>query len=240
VEFRECQRRIRSRCHQDGHLWFGTETGAARLHPDTREFLNFSSGTNGLAAGRVCDIEQTPDGTLWLRTCEGLSRYNGIGFEEIPGIPRLPQTTGVQSKGKPLAVDRQGRVWTAADDQGLWRIDGTNVVRLTRQDGLASLTHDALHVGSDGSVWFQESGLFHGITRFDGQHFESLGWHDLGSLSPRNPSMVSAIHQGPDGTLWFGHAGSGVTRHDPALRSITRASRPLDDRPVSPGMRTWP
>lgn len=71
----------------DRALWFGTDTGASRFDPKTGEFQNFSSGTNGLAAGRVIDIEATPDGSIWLRTMLALSRYDGQSFQEFPGVP---------------------------------------------------------------------------------------------------------------------------------------------------------
>src|SRR2546427_7703980 len=163
-----------------GRLWFGTEEGVSRFDPATGRFQNFPSGTNGLTAGRVFDIEATPDGILWLRTREGLSRFDGQSFQEVPGIPRITQEPAF-SKSKALAVDRQGRVWTVTSNQDLWRIDGSNVVRLTQQDGLATGNHDALHVSSDGALWFQEqSAGFSGITRYDGQGFESLSAHDMG------------------------------------------------------------
>jgi signal transduction histidine kinase/DNA-binding response OmpR family regulator/ligand-binding sensor domain-containing protein len=202
-----------------GLIWFGTEEGASRYDPATGRFENFPSGTNGLTAGRVFDIAATPDGILWLRTWDGLSRFDGQSFQSVPGIPRINEP-GVRSswtKAEALAVDRQGRVWTVAENQDLWRIDGTNVVRFSTGDGLPTHTQDALHVAADGALWFQDySGDFRGVTRYDGRQFESLRGADMGL-----DDEVTAIYSTPEGIMWFGNYG-GVTRYDPRDHSFVR------------------
>jgi signal transduction histidine kinase/CheY-like chemotaxis protein/ligand-binding sensor domain-containing protein len=190
---------------RDGSLWFGTELGASRLDPAHQRFQNYGSGTNGLTAGRVFDIESTPDGNLWFRTREGLSRYDGQSFREIPGIPRITLDQSI-TKTKALAVDRSGRVWTVTSNLDLWRVDGTNVVRLSTNDGLATHNQDALHVDPQGNLWFQDNATsFNGITRYDGTRFESFSI----------PELVTAIHVTEAGKVWLGHgARGGVSRVD--------------------------
>ena len=205
---------------KSGRLWFGTEAGASRLNPATGRFQNFPSGTNGLTAGRVFDLEAAPDGMLWLRTREGLSRFDGQSFHAVPGIPRIGHNLIDESPGwtktKALAVDHQGRVWTVTEGDDLWRVEGTNVVRLSPADGLATHNQDALHVAPDGAVWFQEWSFF-GVTRYDGQRFESLRVQDMGGSSG-----VTAIQSTPAGTLWFGYAAGGATRYDPHAGTFVR------------------
>ena len=138
-----------------GLLWFGTEEGASRYDPATGRFQNFPSGTNGLTEGRVCDIAATPNGMVWLRTCGGLSSFDGQSFHAVPGIPAIPQSSG-WSKSEALCVDHQGRVWTVTQYNDLWRVDGTNVVRFSTRDGLATQNQDALCVAPDGALWFQD------------------------------------------------------------------------------------
>jgi signal transduction histidine kinase/DNA-binding response OmpR family regulator/ligand-binding sensor domain-containing protein/protocatechuate 3,4-dioxygenase beta subunit len=202
---------------KSGLLWFGTEEGASRFDPATGRFQNFPSGTNGLTSGRVCDITATPDGIVWLRTCGGLSRFDGQSFHAVPGIPSIPQSP-VWSKCEALAVDRQGRVWTVTSNDSLWRIDGTNVVRFTPGDGLATDNHDALCVAADGTLWFEDYwDDFAGVTRYDGARFETLKAQEMA-----DDSFVTAIAAMPDGILWFGHLYGGVTRYDPHAHSFVR------------------
>ena len=205
-----------------GRLWFGTEEGACRFDPNTGRFQSFPSGTNGLTAGRVFDIEATPDGSLWLRTREGLSRFDGQSFHPVPGVPRINYIPTLGNPGwtktKALAVDRQGRVWTVTEGDDLCRVEGTNVVRLTPANGLATHNQDALHVAPDGAVWFQEwSSPVNAVTRYDGQRFETLRVQDMGAFSG-----VTAIETTADGSVWFGHFNGLVTRYDPRARTFVR------------------
>src|SRR5208282_2775036 len=195
----------------------GTEEGASRFDPATGRFENFPSGTNGLAAGRVAGIASTPDGLIWLRTREGLSRYDGQSFHAVPGIPSLGPDDAFAKTGV-LAVDRQGRVWTVTGHADLWRIDGTNVVRLSRGDGLLNDNQDALYTAADGALWFRDDGAdYDAIGRYDGGQFETLRAADIGGNV-----AFAAVGGTPDGILWFGNYDGGVTRYDPRAHSFVR------------------
>jgi signal transduction histidine kinase/CheY-like chemotaxis protein/ligand-binding sensor domain-containing protein/protocatechuate 3,4-dioxygenase beta subunit len=204
-----------------GRLWFGSEKGASRLDPLTRQIETFPSGTNGLTKGAVADIEATPDGTIWLRTYEGLSRFDGRSFREFPGLPHFSKNTPLPMM-KALAVDPQGRLWAASENAGLWRIDGTNLLHFTTTNGLATLNCDALYVASDGALWFLDSrqGNDGGVTRYNGTNFTHMA-----NREGQGMDMVLAIHESSDGAFWFGHAGnlnSTVTRYDPRNHSFVR------------------
>ncbi len=219
---------------KDGQLWFGTEEGVSRFDPITSRFENFASGTNGLTAGRVFDIEPTPDGRLWLRTREGLSWFDGQSFHAVPGIPPIALSPSA-TKIKALAVDRQGRVWTVTEGANLWRVEGTNVTCLTPSDGLATHNQDALYAAPDGTLWFQDNdGSFQGLTRFDGEKFESLPNSDTGAHT-----ILSAIGSTPGPSFWFGYGDGSVSRYDSAARSFVRF-RPEDGAPGSWVLRIRP
>jgi signal transduction histidine kinase/DNA-binding response OmpR family regulator/ligand-binding sensor domain-containing protein len=202
---------------KDGRLWCGTEAGVSLFDPATSRFENFAGGTNGLTAGRVFDIEPTPDGKLWLRTREGLSWFDGQSFHSVPGIPRITLTPSL-TKTKALAVDHKGRVWTVTSGADLWRVEGTNVTCLTPSDGLATHNQDTLCVAPDGALWFQDDyDNFQGVTRFDGEKFESLPNSETGANT-----TLSAIGSAPGGVVWFGLLSGGATRYDSIARSIVR------------------
>ena len=208
---------------KDGSIWFGTETGASRFDSSTRLFQNYPSGADGLTKGRVFDIEGTFDGTLWLRTREGLSRFDGQSFREIPGIPGIPPNNmgPVYTKTKALAVDRQERVWTVTEGEDLWRVQGTNVVHLTMDDGLATRNHDALHVTPDGALWFQDQGPgFGGISRFEEGRIESFRLEDVGAAA-----MITAISSTRTGTMWLADLRKGVIRFNPTSHSFAYFGR---------------
>ena len=201
---------------KDGALWFGTEKGASRLDPATGLFQGFPSGTNGLSAGRVFDMATTPDGLLWVRTREGLSRFNGQLFQPVPGIPRINQDPS-STKTQALAVDHQGRVWSATERAGLWRMEGTNAVEFGEVSRDA--WQDALAVGPDGMLWFKDE-LPNGgarIARYDGQRLDRLA-----AAESAISDFITAIHTTAEGTLWLGDLSGGVTRFDPVRFAFTR------------------
>jgi signal transduction histidine kinase/CheY-like chemotaxis protein/ligand-binding sensor domain-containing protein len=194
-----------------GALWFGTEKGVSRFDPASGHFQNLPSGTNGLSAGRVFDMAATPDGALWLRTSEGLSRFNGQSFQTIPGISHLEG-----NYSKTLAVDRQGRVWTVTQRAGLWRIEGTNAVEVAGVGRDAN--QDALHVGPDGKLWFQDRVTDDGrIARYDGERLDRLP-----AAESAIDRTVTAIHTTSEGLMWIGDGDGGVTRFDPVRFTFAR------------------
>jgi signal transduction histidine kinase/ligand-binding sensor domain-containing protein/DNA-binding response OmpR family regulator len=204
-----------------GALWFGTEKGVSRFEPATGRFQNFPGGTNGLSAGSVFDMEATPDGMLWLRTREGLSRFDGQSFQEIRRVPRISMPPTF-FKDKPLAVDRQGRVWTVTDFAGLWRVEGTNAVEVAEVSRDAE--QDVLQLAPDGRLWFWDSLSGDGrMARYDGQRIERLAVAE--SAIDVN---VTAIHTTPEGIMWLGDTTGGVTRFDPVRFTFTRFGRSKD------------
>ena len=201
---------------RDGMLWFGTETGASRFDPVTRKFENFSSGANGLTAGKVFDIESTSDGTLWFRTAEGLSRFDGTYFDKIQGIPSLSPSGVKTTKSKALLVDRKDRVWTVTETQGIWRVDGTNVVAVSQIEQTSD--QDALYEAPDGSMWFQNTANARGdLTRYDGERFEQIGNRETAIRT-----FVSAIENAADGGLWLGDFNGAISRYNPERGTVIR------------------
>jgi signal transduction histidine kinase/DNA-binding response OmpR family regulator/ligand-binding sensor domain-containing protein len=206
----------------DGTLWFGTEEGLSAFNPATGKFQNFPSGTNDLAAGAVIDMATALDGTLWVLTRDGLSRFDGQSFHRISEVPAFTGPFNADSsQPRSLAVDRDGRLWAGAGGQGLWRFEGTNVTHVTQKDGLLSLYQSSLQVASDGAIWFLEyrEDSMVGITRYNGQRFESLGVADVDDVEGIRELEVS-----PEGGVWFGHSGGGLTRYDPRSRSLVHIS----------------
>src|SRR6185503_1940747 len=62
----------------------------------------------GLPDDQVNDIDQTPDGYLWIATFNGLARFNGVSFQvfDAANTPELPS-----SRTTNLNLDRKGRLW---------------------------------------------------------------------------------------------------------------------------------
>ncbi|MGK2860157.1 MAG: ligand-binding sensor domain-containing protein, partial [Thermoanaerobaculia bacterium] len=71
-------------------------------------------------------------------------------------------------------------------------------------DGLGASQVWSIYQDRRGVMWF---GTTHGVTRFDGQEFKTIGLRD-GLPDP----LVRTIVEAPDGNLWFG-TNAGVAQY---------------------------
>ena len=56
---------------QAGRLWIGTNEGLDRLEPAANHFLHYSNVEKGLLGHTIYDLEEDPDGVLWVWTEAG-------------------------------------------------------------------------------------------------------------------------------------------------------------------------
>jgi len=155
---------------QQGMLWAGgLGPGLNRYDPATGNFTHWGhdpANPQSLAQDHVWSIAQTPDGSLWVGTGNGLDRMlpDGKGFEHVtnPLIGLYPGDWGSVST---LYVDARGRLWVGADrgvfrreanggfvrikpadpsqSMDVWRIDGTgDEIRIATEQGLLMVGPD--------------------------------------------------------------------------------------------------
>lgn len=223
---------------QDGGLWFGADTGAARYTGEWRWY----SEADGLPPGKVHAIAQTDDGALWFATSSGLARL-------APGSERC--TVWTQNDGLPsddilslapaVDHDRQG-VW-AGTSQGLVYVDPERVEAASgipqgNIQALALTFDDHLLVGVQGrGIWRGDGdgrwvadedallqgdlyvlwpegaddvwvGTSHGLV-----HRASGSWVQFPLTEDDSRLPVLSIVRDPQGGLWVG-TDRGVI-HDP-------------------------
>jgi ligand-binding sensor domain-containing protein len=230
----------------DGALWFATiplswepedvgKGGVSRFDPASPKTTAWTTYTtthglagdgqswttytkqDGLASNEVTALAVAPDGTLWIGTTSGLSRFDGTAWESytLPGpaantvmaIAAAPDGSLWFGSGQP-APDSTGRGVTRFDPASP---EAENWTTYTEKDGLAYNTVLAVAVEADGTVWFSASDqgyVAKGVSRFDGQTWETLTTAD-GLAS----DDVSTIATAPDGSVWFG-TSSGVSHLD--------------------------
>lgn len=136
---------------RDGVLWFGigglggqfSERGVGRCHDDGH--VDFFSVAEGLPDGRVEALCEDQDGTLWIATVGGLSRFDGTRFENFTTEQGLP-SNHVQC----LHPDPQGGLWIGTQ-AGVSRYDGTHFQTIYSEHigSTCEIAQDA-----DGRLWF--------------------------------------------------------------------------------------
>ncbi|RDS83157.1 response regulator [Dyella monticola] len=127
-----------------GKVWAGgLDAGLNRYDPTTGKFTHWGhdpSNPQSLASDRVWVIAQTPDGTVWVGTGEGLDRLqpDGRGFEHTTNslLGLYPSDFGAIGA---LYADHKGRLWIGSE-RGLFRreVDGS-ITRINAADPTQSV-----------------------------------------------------------------------------------------------------
>lgn len=200
----------------EGRIWFGTgnvedQWGAGVSCYDGKKFTSFTV-KDGLPSDRVRAIWEDHQHQLWFATWRGASRFDGQTFETIAkkeGLADNPVRTGF--------ADSRGNLWFGADlyywaCMGVTRYhsgaDGSTdkFEIFTTDEGLVDNQVLAMLEDTSGHIWFGTTG---GVSRFDGQVFQSLFPGD-GLVHHE----VRDLLQDRRGDFWIA-TGGGVTRYRP-------------------------
>ncbi|MBX7134449.1 MAG: hypothetical protein K1X67_17400 [Fimbriimonadaceae bacterium] len=120
--------------------------------------------------------------------------------------PRLGTTvTAFASNLRTMFQDRKGDYWFGSSNEGLFCYDGKNIVRYTKQDGLAGDQVGGIQQDKKGLLYFTTNG---GVSKFDGKSFQTLPEVHMDA-----PDKGWRLHKDD---LWFtyGSSGGGPSRYD--------------------------
>ena len=224
---------------RDGTLWLATEGALARLPKGARLFE-----TLDIPVGRISQMAQATDGSLWIAENEG-------------GVRRLPLDGAV---GPPVIAapsagvlfDREGTLWASTMGEGVQRVahplrDGGPIEHFRQDDGLSADYLLPVLEDREGTIWVGSS---RGLDRFrhtnvipamlpDGaQDFAIVAGADGALLAgSRNrplmildrgplreldlPPPITATHRDHEGTVWLGGPGGLWTLRDGRLAPVT-------------------
>jgi ligand-binding sensor domain-containing protein/signal transduction histidine kinase len=186
---------------RDGALWIGTEGRGAYRQVGER-FIHYST-KEGLVNNFVRAFLQARDGSVWIATDEGVSRWRPSGITNY----RMRDGLAYFST-RSLLEDHRGDIWIGTD-QGVSRLHGESF----ESDGVTEVLKNekiwAIHEDSDGGLWFgtRTGGLYRWrsqkVTRYTvAQGLASNGIYEL-LEDGRNTLWIS----GPNGI-------SAVSRHE--------------------------
>jgi signal transduction histidine kinase/ligand-binding sensor domain-containing protein len=135
------------------------------------------------APGNILAIAQTTDGTLWLASPSGLSRFDGVSFVRYDGPAGRPfESTGIYTI-------------TASTDGGLWIGFTWGGISFLKNDTLVHYgEHEGLPVGSVRQILTDGNGVTYaatsrGLYRLEGNRWESVVV-DASDPKPRIPSAA--------------------------------------------------
>ena len=176
----------------------------------------------GLAAGHIQSLAQTPDGYLWIATSSNLLRFDGTRF-----TPLLTSQKEPLKRILSLTVDRSGTLWLRTQDARLMRVvNGTpsSVTVPNRQDlGIVAMAPG------------QTSGLFATNVNKNSIHFALGG---VATVPVHSKSLLISIAQATDGKVWVGTRDQGLLVWDgEGDSSPHRARRRSQDQLPAAGER---
>ncbi|MGL4596775.1 MAG: ligand-binding sensor domain-containing protein [Bacteroidia bacterium] len=158
-----------------GNIWFGTQSlGVCRY--DGKTFRWFSD--DGLGGPAVRALFEDKNGMIWFgNNGGGLFRYDGktvTNFTREKGLNNdaffKTGASGPHTLARVWSIneDKNGVLWVATIDAGVWRYDGKNLINFTTLEGLPSNTVNTIYKDKKGELWF---GTEKGVCKFNGTSF---------------------------------------------------------------------
>lgn len=220
---------------RDGGLWICTSAGLDHLDvkTDTRHRVPLGR-TPGLA---VRAMVETPDGTLWVSTEEGLLRRapGATVFVDVP----LPAAAGEKPSVIELLYDTAGRLWIGTDANGAFVIEpnASEPRRLRETTAGQNLAQESIRTIVEvepGEVWLGAGGGG-GIIAVDTRG----GWATRRLRNHPNVTSsladddVSAIYRDRGGVVWVATT-MALNLHDTRVTGIhTFFGAATGERPVT-------
>jgi ligand-binding sensor domain-containing protein/two-component sensor histidine kinase len=131
---------------REGGLWIGTD-GRGVYHQVGKQLIHYTT-RQGLVNNFVRAFLQSRDGSVWIATDEGVSRWKNAAFTNYRMSDGL-----CYFSTRSLLEDRNGDLWIGTD-RGVSRLhnnrfESDNVVRALQQEKVW-----AIHQDPDGGMWF--------------------------------------------------------------------------------------
>jgi PAS domain S-box-containing protein len=200
-----------------GDLWFGGQSGAARLN---RYGLESFSGADGLKSEEMQSLYER-DGILYAVNGGYISRFDGGKFESVR--PRINENSSFSWLSSVAFPDNRGDWWITTQNKLYRFATPPQFADLANQkpsaiygvaDGLKSDTIFRVFEDSRGDLWISTRGAEHlsnGLTHWSraDKSFYAFGEKDN---FPEGRSPVS-FAEGADGTLWFAFYEDGLIRY---------------------------
>jgi ligand-binding sensor domain-containing protein/signal transduction histidine kinase len=179
-------------------IWSGDLSRLDPLRGSGREAWTTYDETNGLPVGArsVGSVLQDRQGTIWLSTNRGVTRFDPVGRAATASHQITTEDGLSDNLVGSILEDREGNLWFGTQGGGISKFDRRFVSYSTR-DGLRSTNGGFLMIGRDGGLWTNRFFL-PSIARFDGKIFTIYKFEGYRSGRPffGNLTWVSAI--GPD------------------------------------------
>lgn len=196
----------------DGIIWISTyDEGIIRYDGNT--FTQIST-KDGLADDTILSSVRGEDGSIWMATYGGVSRYYKGEIENFTIQEGLPNNAVMMVK-----KGNDGKIWASTFGGIAW-FDGLKFQSITPEDGLPSKVCYFIKQGANGAFWI---GTNVGVVKFNADKYFSeipsdreqafqIITKEQGLVS--NEMNLGAVYEDSKNHLWFGSV-EGVSRFYP-------------------------
>ena len=196
-----------------GGFWIGGDTGLVHWKAGVSEIyepqaLKSHSGQEG-----IIGVVRNYDGSLWV----GMpAAGRGLGLERFSNGSFKPFSAsnfdGTRIAVHTLLLDRDGNLWVATQNNGLYRIHGNNADHFGLADGLSGNSVKKLYEDQEGIIWAATS---NGLDSFWEPRVTTYA--ETEGLGAGGVISVTVSH---DGTVWLANNGSLDSIHNGTVVSI--------------------
>lgn len=185
-----------------GILWISTyDDGMVRYDGDEFELINTE---DGLADNTVLGTVEGKDGSMWIATYGGVSRYYLGEVESFSIQEGLPNNAVMM-----VIRDSKDRIWASTFGGIAW-FDGLKFQSITTEDGLPNRVCYFIKQSKNGAFWV---GTNNGVVKFDADKYLSeipSEREQAFQLITKEQGLVSdemnlgAVYEDSNDHLWFG------------------------------------
>jgi ligand-binding sensor domain-containing protein/signal transduction histidine kinase len=211
-----------------GRMWAGTRSGLVLLHDGGAGgrcgVQRVYPDKDGAFARDTMALAEGPDGSIWMGTQVGISRF--LPGSGDPQFQNLTRNQGLSDREIiSLAVDQAGNMWAGTEGAGVMRIGSGGFVTFREQDGIKTDRAFSIFPDRAGNVVAVTETLDppgRSVAVFDGGRFHAVVPKVLGD----NPSwgQHQILLQSRTGE-WWGAARAGLCRFA-AVSVAALAGRP--------------
>lgn len=189
------------------NLWIGTQAGLLRLTKTPVRIVPLPHAEDS----DFGTIYRDRDDTIWVVSTDVFRVRNGVAESYVfPELGHIPVRN--------VYRDRGGVLWVGTDGDGVARIEGNHVSKLTMKEGLVNNFIRAMLQSGDGSMWIATD---EGVSRWTQHGFTNYEMRDgLSYFSTR------ALLEDRNGDIWIGtdrglnHLHAGAFVHDRVTETL--------------------
>ncbi|MFH2095181.1 MAG: two-component regulator propeller domain-containing protein, partial [Bacteroidota bacterium] len=196
---------------KEGNIWIGTLGGGVCFF-DGRNFHSMKDTLTGSSL-MIYALMADKDGKIWAGTGSGLYVLDNNHFvrPEISGINENPVMSVIR--------DSENRLWFTSWDDGVYCVDGDNIIHLTTDDGISFNSVMQIYEAPNGTVWLS---TFYGADSIP--HFspgEKPRIKKFTTVKELAGSQIFGILCDRSGNYWFADNKKGVYRITPGTPEKT-------------------